>query len=88
VAMSVVLLEEFSNLWSPYGVALLAKVAGFGLLMGLATLNKWRLGPAIAAGNAASLATFRRSVVAEWCLIAGVLTITATMTLLFSPTHH
>ena len=65
VGMSVVLLEELSNLWTPYGVALLAKIAGFGLLMGLATLNKWRLGPAIAAGNTASLAIFRRSVVAQ-----------------------
>jgi putative copper resistance protein D len=87
LGMSVVLLEELSNLWTPYGVALLAKITGFGLLMGLATLNKWRLGPAIAAGNTASLAIFRRSVVAEWCLIVGVLTVTAAMTLLFSPTH-
>jgi putative copper resistance protein D len=88
VGMSVVLLEELSNLWTPYGIALLAKIAGFGLLMGLAALNKWRLGPAIAAGNTESLAIFRRSVVAEWCLIVGVLTVTAAMTLLFSPTHE
>ena len=87
LGMSVLLLEELNNLWTAYGLTLLAKVTGFGLLMGFATLNKWRLGPAIAAGKTASLIVFRRSVAAEWCLIVGVLTVTAAMTSLFSPTH-
>ncbi len=87
LGMSVLLLETLNNLWSAYGVSLLAKVAGFSVLMGLATLNKWRLGPAIAAGNTASLIAFRRSVAAEWGLIVGVLAVTAAMTSLFSPTH-
>jgi putative copper export protein len=30
---------------------------------------------------------FRRSVLAEWILIAAVLAVTAAMTALFSPTH-
>lgn len=85
VAMSALLLEEFSNLQTPYGRLLLVKIAGFVLLMGLATLNKWRLGPAISAGEVGALITLRRSVAAEWCLIAVVLAITAAMTSMFSP---
>ncbi len=87
LGMSVLLLEEFNNLWTAYGVSLLAKVSGFAALMGLATLNKWRLGPAIAAGHAPALRNFQRSVVAEWSLIVAVLVVTAIMTGLFSPIH-
>ncbi len=86
LGMSIVLLEELNNLWTPYGISLLLKVAGFTVLMGLAALNKWRLGPAIASGHTGSLTAFRRSVAAEWFLIAGVLAVTAVMTGLFSPT--
>jgi hypothetical protein len=60
----------------------LAKVGGFTALIALAALNKWRFGPRIAAGAAAA---FRRGVAVEWVLIAAVLTVTATMTTLFSP---
>ncbi len=87
VGMSVLLLEEISNLWTPYGTSLLIKVAGFAILMGLASLNKWRLGPAIASGSATSIVTFRRSVVLELILIIGIIAVTAVMTGLFSPTH-
>ena len=87
LGMSIVLLEELKNLWTPYGVSLLLKVAGFTVLMGLAALNKWRLGPAIASGSIGALTSFRRSVAAEWFLISGVLAVTAVMTGLFSPTH-
>ena len=87
LGMSVLLLEELDNLWTAYGVSLLAKVSGFAALMGLATLNKWRLGPAIAAGHAPALRNFQRSVVAEWSLIVAVLVVTAIMTGLFSPIH-
>ena len=87
VGMSVLLLEELGNLWSPYGISLLIKVAGFAALMALASLNKWRLGPRIASGSTASLITFRRAVVAELVLIIGIIVVTAVMTGLFSPTH-
>jgi putative copper export protein len=53
--------------------------------MGLAALNKWRLGPAIGAGDAGALVYLRRSVLLEWLLLAAVVTATATMTGLFSP---
>ena len=87
LGMSVLLLEEVNNLWTAYGVSLLAKVSGFVVLMGLATLNKWRFAPAIAAGDAPALRNFQRSVAAEWGLIIAVLVVTAVMTGLFSPIH-
>ena len=87
LGMSILLLEEIDNLWTAYGVSLLAKVSGFVVLMGLATLNKWRFAPAIAAGHAPALRNFQRSVAAEWGLIIAVLVVTAVMTGLFSPIH-
>jgi len=55
--------------------------------MGLAGLNKGRLGPRIARGEAGALPVFRRVVVAEWLLLVAVVAVTATMTDLFSPAH-
>jgi putative copper export protein len=87
IGMSITLLEHWENLWAPYGYLLLVKVAGFAILMGLATLNKWRLAPRIAHGSSTALAAFRRSAAAEWYVIAAVLAVTAVMTGLFSPIH-
>ena len=87
LALSVALLPDLASLRKPYGLLLLAKVAGFAALMALAALNKWRLGPAIAKGSAGALVSFRRSVFVEWLLIAAVLAVTAVMTALFSPRH-
>ncbi|HWG69260.1 MAG TPA: CopD family protein [Steroidobacteraceae bacterium] len=84
-AMAVLLLPNVAALSEPYGELLIAKVAGFALLMGLAAANKWRLGPALISGTAQSGQSFRRSVATEYVLIAAVLTITAVMTSLFSP---
>ena len=85
VAMAFVLLPSVSALSEPYGELLIAKVAGFAALMGLAAANKWRLGPALAAGSAGSGRRFRRAVAAEYVLIVAVLAVTAVMTTFFSP---
>lgn len=69
----------------PYGALILTKLVAFAALMGLAALNKWRLVPAIEAASAQSLPALRRSMLAEFCLIVGVLAVTATMTAFFSP---
>ena len=53
--------------------------------MGFAAVNKWRLGPAIAGGDAQVRTSFRRSVGIEFLLICIVLSITAVMTTLYSP---
>lgn len=88
VALAVALVPDLASLRMPYGVLLLSKIAGFALLMGLASLNKWRLGPGIVRGEGAALRAFRRTVRVEWVLIFGVVTVTATMTGLFSPAGH
>lgn len=83
--MALYLLPDLAALRTPYGVSLAAKVGGFTALIGLAALNKWRFGPRIASGSEAAGTAFRRGVAVEWALIAGVLTLTAAMTTLFSP---
>jgi putative copper export protein len=87
LAMAWVLLPGLASFATPYGALLLAKIAGFAALMALAAANKWRWGPMIAAGRTDALPAFRRSVLAEWALIAGVVSVTAVMTGLFSPGH-
>jgi putative copper resistance protein D len=84
IVMAVLLLPNVSALSEPYGKLLIAKVVGFAVLMGLAAANKWRLGPALVHGPVSGL-WFRRSVAAEYVLIAAVLAITAVMTSFFSP---
>ena len=84
-AMAVLLLPNVSALSEPYGELLIAKIVGFALLMGFAAANKWRFGPAMVSGSAQSRQWFRRSLAAEYALIAAVLTITAVMTSFFSP---
>jgi putative copper export protein len=88
LGLAVALVPDLTSLRTPYGRLLLTKVAGFALLMGLAVLNKWRLGARIARGEGAVLQAFRRAVLAEWVLIVGVVTVTATMTGLFSAAGH
>jgi putative copper export protein len=87
LALSVALLPDLASLRKPYGLLLLTKVTGFAVLMAFAAINKWRLGPAIANGNAKALVSFRRSVFVEWALIAAVLAVTAVMTTWYSPRH-
>ncbi len=85
VGMAMLLVPRWAVLREPYGDFLVFKVAGFGVLMLLAGLNKWRLGPAIARTSGSTLRPFRLSLATEYVLIAGVLTATAIMTLFFSP---
>jgi putative copper export protein len=68
----------------PYGLLLVAKLAAFALLMLLAALNKWRLGPRLATDSEAR-AAFVRTVFAEGVLVVGVVIATATLTTYFSP---
>ncbi len=85
LALAALLVANLGVLRQPYGELLLAKLGGFALLMGLASLNKWRLAPAMARADPGALIAFRRSVAAELALIVAVLAVTAVMTTLFSP---
>lgn len=87
VAMAWILTGGPAIFRRPYGELLLLKLLLFGLLMLLAARNKWRLVPALAtpATAAGARIALRRSVIAEFLLIAMVLTVTATLTTLYSP---
>ena len=85
VAIAATLLPSASALLTPYGLLLMVKATGFAVLLGLAALNKWRLGPALASGDSGAAQSFRRSVVTEYALICMVLIATAVMTGWFSP---
>lgn len=85
IGMAILLLPSLGSLGSPYGLLLIAKVLVFTVLMGIACLNKFRLGPAVAFGHVPSLVLLRRCVAIEVWLIAVVLTVTAAMTTLYSP---
>jgi putative copper export protein len=51
----------------------------------LAALNKWRLGPGVRRGDSRARIRFRRSLAAEYALIAAVLGVTAILTSFYSP---
>ena len=85
IAMACFLLPNFAALRGTYGTLLLAKLAGFVLLMALAAANKWRLGPAIERGEVPAIRMFRRIVSLEYALIVVVLAVSAVMTSFFSP---
>lgn len=83
--MSLMLIPDMEALRRPYGLILIGKVAAFLLLLVLAAVNKSRLGPALAAGGPQAIRRFRASLLAEWSVIAAVLSGTAVMTTFFSP---
>jgi len=83
--MAGIIARGVPPLAEPYGALLLTKLVAFAVLMGFAALNKWRLVPAMEVAQAQSLPALRRSMLAEFCLIVGVLAVTATMTTFFSP---
>ena len=83
--LALFLMKSVDGLRTAYGELLLVKVAGFAVLLGLASLNKWRLAPGVARGEPRAIAHFRRSLAAEYLLIAAVLAVTAVLTSFYSP---
>jgi putative copper export protein len=79
------LLPGWAALRTPYGTLLVAKACGYSVLMALAALNRWRLGPAVSAGEPRAAGRFCAVLVAEYVILCGVLAATATMTGLYSP---
>ncbi len=69
-ALAVLLIKSIGALATAYGLVILIKAALFGILMLLASLNKWRFGPALGRGDQAALRGFRATVTAEYTLIA------------------
>jgi copper resistance protein D len=85
LVLAGLILPSLAALGTAYGQLLILKLLGFSLLLGLASLNKWRLGPALGRGDHSARRAFRASLVAEAVLIAAVLSVTAAMTSLYSP---
>jgi copper resistance protein D len=83
--MAALLLPDFAALGQPYGWLLLGKFGLFALLMGVAALNRLRLAPALARGEAGAPRALRRSLALEYGLICAALVVTAVMTGSFSP---
>jgi putative copper resistance protein D len=83
--LAALLLPSLAALTTTYGQLLLLKIAGFAVLMLLGAINKWRLGPALVRGDESAAPRLRRSLAAEYALIAAVLGVTAVLTSFFSP---
>lgn len=75
------------NFLEPYGLILVGKIVGFGVLMGLAALNRFRLGPALGV-SAEAARSFTRAVAIEYVLIVAILMGTAALTTFYSPTKN
>ena len=82
--MTLILVRRLDVFLEPYGVLLIGKVSVFVALMGFAAANKWTFGPAIAIDDGCAGRTFRRSLGAEYVMIAAALAITAVITTFFS----
>jgi len=83
LGMGFLLIDSWSAFRRAYGLILIAKATVFALLLLLAAVNRWRFMPALASARGA----LRRSLVAEYLMIAGVLAMTAVLTSLYSPEH-
>jgi putative copper export protein len=84
-AMAWILLGSFDALTTPYGMLLLAKLAGFTGLLALAAVNRFRFTPAIVAGVPGASTRMRTTILTEIGLMMGVFIATAFMTTLYSP---
>lgn len=85
LSMAWLLTGAVTVLRRPYGQLLMMKLVLFSLLMALAAWNKWRLTPALAAGDVRAVLALQRSISVEIILIAIVLSLTAALTTLYSP---
>jgi putative copper export protein len=69
----------------PYDLALTGKLLGFSMLLGIAALNRWRLGPNLGTGCPGAVRIFEVSLAIEYVLVAALIVLTATMTSFYSP---
>jgi putative copper export protein len=83
----IYVLVDFETLpsLSPYEQNLAIKLALVGLVLGLATYNKFRLTPRLIAGDTAAKASLKKMIELELIVIAAVLIATAILTTYTSP---
>ena len=85
VTLACTLLPGLAALRRPYGMLVCVKALLFAALLALAALNRQRLTPALARGEAWALPVLRRSLSAEYLLLGTALIATAALTGFFSP---
>lgn len=68
-----------------YGLTLLAKVAGVGVLLAAAAANKLRFVPAMERGDGQAATALRRSIALERVAVCAILFVTAGLTVLAAP---
>jgi putative copper export protein len=85
VTLACTLLPGLAALRRPYGMLVCVKALLFAALLALAALNRQRLTPALARGEAWALPVLRRSLSAEYLLLGTALIATAALSGFFSP---
>jgi putative copper resistance protein D len=85
LGIAVQLLPGVGALLTPYGTLLLTKLALFACLLLLASINKWRLAPRVAQGDASAMTRLQRVIRVEQVLLIAVLLVTSFMTSWLSP---
>jgi putative copper export protein len=85
LGLAISLLSSLAALFTPYGLMILTKYSGFGVLIAMASINRWRLLPRIRAGDATAVIAFQRIAGAEWLIMVALIFVTVTVTSLFSP---
>jgi copper resistance protein D len=84
VGLAAGLMANVTALFTVYGALLAIKFVGFSILLGLAAFNRWQVLPALRREPAAAARRFRRTLQAEYAMLATVLAVTAAMTSFFS----
>ena len=83
IVMAWRLLGDLSALvTSAYGLTLLAKIAGVGVLLGAAAANRLRFVPAMSRGERSAADALRGSISLEWLAVCAILLLTAALTTL------
>jgi copper transport protein len=80
VAIALVQLRHIEMLWqTAYGVVLAGKLAAVGLLLAVATHNKWYATPLLARDPSVGATLLRQAIHAEYLLFAAILVFTAVL---------
>lgn len=87
LAMAWILTGGHFSLSDPYCLSLTGKLALLSAALVLAALNRWRFGPDLIPGSVPAVRVFSRSLAIEYVLLIATVTLTATMTALYSPAH-
>ncbi len=79
------LVGNLTNMLSPYGLTLLAKLAGAAILLGLGAANKLVFVPALLENDPKAARYLVKIISAEWCMFLTILAATALLTSSFTP---